>query len=214
VNVPFLKTIREITYEMDIPLIFDEVASGFRCNLGGYHQLIDVYPDIVTYGKAMGNGYAISAVVGTEDIMKSALNTFISSMQWSERLGYAAGIATIEKMRTVKAQEHMMRIGKTAKKIWQGAAKEADLEVEVSGLDPLATWAFKGDDDRRMLTLFTQEMLKRGYLAAGQFYPSVMHKNVDVRAYSDNVFEVFADIAHERVTLEGEPARAGFKRLA
>lgn len=214
VNLNFLHYVRDMTHDHDIPMIFDEVASGFRCNLGGYHQLIGVQPDIVTYGKAMGNGYAISAVVGREEVMNCALNTFISSMQWSERLGYAAGLATIEKMRAVRAQEHMMRTGKVAKEIWQGAAKEAGLEVEVSGLDPLATWAFKGDNDRRMLTLFTQEMLKRGYLAAGQFYPSVMHKNADVMAYSDNVFEVFTDIAHERVALEGEPARAGFKRLA
>jgi glutamate-1-semialdehyde aminotransferase len=214
VDVPFLQTIREITYEMDVPLIFDEVASGFRCNLGGYHQTIGIYPDIVTYGKAMGNGHAISAVVGTEEIMKSALNTFISSMQWSERSGYAAGLATIEKMRKVNAQQHMISAGKTAKKIWECSAKEAGLQVEISGLDPLATWAFKGDDERRMLTTFTQEMLKRGYLAAGQFYPSTCHKAVDVLDYGINVAEVFSDIASGKAVLEGEPARAGFRRLA
>jgi hypothetical protein len=108
----------------------------------------------------------------------------------------------------------MIEAGAAAKRIWHGAAKEAGLEVEVSGLDPLATWAFKGDDDRRMLTLFTQEMLKRGYLAAGQFYPSVMHKRQDIGEYSDHVFEVFASIADGSMVLEGEPARAGFKRLA
>jgi glutamate-1-semialdehyde 2,1-aminomutase len=213
VDVPFLKFIRELTHEMNIPLIFDEVASGFRCNLGGYHQLVDVQPDIVCYGKAMGNGYAISAVVGKQEFMEKAKNTFISSMFWSERIGYAAGLATIEKMRKVNAQQHMIEAGAAAKRIWQGAAKEAGLEVEISGLDPLATWAFKGDDDRRMLTLFTQEMLKRGYLAAGQFYPSTCHKRQDIMAYSDNVFEVFADIASGKAALEGEPARAGFTRL-
>jgi glutamate-1-semialdehyde 2,1-aminomutase len=214
VDVPFLKKVRELTSAYNIPLIFDEVASGFRCNLGGYHQLIDVYPDIVLYGKAMGNGYAISAVVGKREFMEKAKNTFISSMFWSERIGYAAGLATIEKMRKVGAQDHMMQAGAAAKRIWQGAAKEAGLEVGVSGLDPLATWAFKDDDDRRMLTLFTQEMLKRGYLAAGQFYPSVMHKRQDIGGYSDHVFEVFAGIADGSMVLEGEPARAGFTRLA
>jgi len=214
VDIPFLKAVREHTQEFNIPLIFDEVASGFRCNLGGYHQLIGVQPDIVTYGKAMGNGHAISAVVGTEEIMKSALNTFISSMQWSERSGYAAGLATIEKMRKVNAQQRMMEAGAVVKKVWQAAANDAGLAVEISGLDPLATWAFKGDDERRMLTTFTQEMLKRGYLAAGQFYPSVCHTPTKIEAYSDNVFEVFADIASGKATLEGEPARAGFRRLA
>jgi glutamate-1-semialdehyde aminotransferase len=162
----------------------------------------------------MGNGYAISAVVGKQEFMEKAKNTFISSMFWSERIGYAAGLATIEKMGKVNAQQHMIEAGAAAKRIWQSAAKEAGLEVEISGLDPLATWALKGDDDRRMLTLFTQEMLKRGYLAAGQFYPSTCHKKQDIMEYSDHVFGVFADIASGKAVLEGEPARAGFKRLA
>jgi glutamate-1-semialdehyde 2,1-aminomutase len=213
-DLPFLKFIREETAARNIPLIFDEVASGFRCNLGGYHQLIDVYPDIVTYGKAMGNGYAISAVVGKREFMEKARNTFISSMFWSERLGYAAGLATIEKMRKVNAQQHMIEAGAAVKRIWQGAAKEAGLEVEISGLDPLATFAFTDDLDRIKITTFTQEMLKRGYLVAGQFYPSICHKTHDIMEHSDNVFEVFADIASDKAVLEGEPARAGFTRLA
>jgi glutamate-1-semialdehyde aminotransferase len=214
VDVEFLKAIREECGRYNIPLIFDEVASGFRCNLGGYHQLVGVQPDIALYGKAMGNGYAISAVVGKQEFMEKAKNTFISSMFWSERIGYAAGLATIEKMRKVNAQQHMMEAGAAAKRIWQGAAKDAGLHVEVSGLDPLATWAFKGDDDRRMLTLFTQEMLKRGYLAAGQFYPSVMHKPEDIMEYHKAVITVFNGISDGSMVLEGEPARAGFKRLA
>jgi len=214
VDTPFLKAVRRYADDYQIPLIFDEVASGFRCNIVGYHQLVDVYPDIVCYGKALGNGYAISAVVGKQEFMEKAKNTFISSMFWSERIGYAAGLATIEKMRKVNAQQHMMEAGAAAKRIWRGAAKGAGLEVEISGLDPLATWAFKGDDDRRMLTTFTQEMLKRGYLAAGQFYPSTCHTAGDVLKYGVNVAEVFADIASGKAVLEGEPARAGFKRLA
>lgn len=213
-DMDFLKNVRQITEDHNIPLVFDEVASGFRLNLGGVHQTIGIYPDIALYGKAMGNGYAISAVVGKQEFMEKAKNTFISSMFWSERIGYAAGLATIEKMRKVNAQDHMIKAGAAVKRIWQGAAKEAGLDVEISGLDPLATWAFKNDDNRVMLTTFTQEMLKRGYLSAGQFYPSVMHKRQDIMEYSDQVFEVFADIASGKAVLEGEPARAGFKRLA
>ena len=213
-NIPFLKMVREYCSNFDIPLIFDEVASGFRCNFGGYHQLHGIYPDIVLYGKALGNGYAISAVVGKQDVMSKALNTFISSMQWSERLGYSAGLVTLEKMWEVNAQKHMIEAGAAAKRIWRGAAKEAGLEVEISGLDPLATFAFTDDTDRVMITTFTQEMLKRGYLAAGQFYPSTCHKNHDMMEYSDHVFEVFAGIASGSVSLKGKPARPGFRRLA
>jgi glutamate-1-semialdehyde aminotransferase len=214
IDIAFLKHVREQAHDLDIPLIFDEVASGFRCNLGGYHQIIGVQPDIALYGKAMGNGYAISAVVGKQEFMEKAKNTFISSMFWSERIGYAAGLATIEKMRKVNAQQHMIETGAKAKRIWQDASRKTGLDIEISGLDPLATWAFKGDDDRRMLTTFTQEMLKRGYLASGQFYPSVMHKPEDMMEYHKTAITVFNGISDGSMVLEGEPARAGFKRLA
>lgn len=216
VDVTFLKTIREMTEDRDIPLVFDEIASGFRANLGGYHQLtnVNIIPDIVLYGKSIGNNYAISAVVGKKDIMKCALNTFISSMFWSERIGYVAGIATIERMRESDAQTRITAAGAVVKQLWQLAADNAGLEIEVSGLDALATFAFVGDDDRRMITTFTQEMLKRGYLAAGQFYPSICHTSEEIAGYNEHLREVFAGIADGSMVLEGEPARAGFKRLA
>lgn len=214
VDPAFLEVIREMTEDLGIVLIFDEIASGFRVNLGGYHQTCGVYPDMVLYGKAMGNGYAVSSVVGTADVMDAAKGTFISSMFWSERIGYAAGLATIRKMDEVKAQDQMCRTGKAVKGIWEGAAKFAGLEIEVSGLDPLATFAFKDDDERVLMTTFTQEMLKRGFLAAGQFYASVCHTPREIAPYHEAVTEVFEGIAEGTMMLEGEPAIPGFRRLA
>jgi len=214
VDKKFLQFVRHLTIDLDIPLIFDEVASGFRCNLGGYHQLIDVYPDMVCYGKAMGNGTAISAVVGQREFMECALNTFISSMFWSERAGYAAGLATIEKMKRVDAQRHIMQTGRQAKEIWTAAGEDAGIPLETSGLDPLATFNFTGDDTREKITTFTQEMLKRGYLAGNQFYPSTAHRQKDMDEYEVAVFQVFNDIAAGKVRLEGAPAVPGFRRLA
>jgi len=213
-DLEFLKFIRGECDRLNIPLIFDEVASGFRCNLGGYHQKVNLYPDIVTYGKAMGNGHAISAIVGKREFMEKARNTFISSMLWSERSGYAAGLATIEKMRETDAQSQIMETGKAVKNIWKRAATASGLRIDVSGLDPLATFGFVGDEDREIITTFTQEMLKRGYLASGQFYASICHRPALVGEYGDHVAEVFADIASGKAVLEGEPARPGFTRLA
>ena len=213
IDTVFLEVIREYTEDLGIVLIFDEVASGFRQNLGGIYQSTRVVPDIALFGKAMGNGYAISAVVGQQEVMEAALNTFISSMQWSERLGYAAGWATIHKMKEVHAQEQMCRIGATVKGIWAGAAKEAGIDIEISGLDPLATFTFVNNPDVTR-TIFTQEMLKRGYLASNQFYASVKHTQGEIAPYQEAVTEVFADIAAGKAVLEGKVAKAGFKRLA
>jgi len=213
-DVEFVGAVRDITYDMDIPLIFDEVASGFRYNLGGIHQAMHIYPDVVTYGKAMGNGYAISAVLGDENVMKAALNTFISSMQWSERLGNVAGIATLNKMELVDSPKIITSNGRAAKEMWKYAAKHAGLDIKVSGMDALATFEFVDDTDRVLITTFTQEMLKEGYLAGGQFYPSICHTGEEIQMYGDIVMSVFEEIAMGEVMLEGEPSRPGFKRLA
>ena len=75
----FLNQVRYITKKNKILLIFDECTSGFRENLGGLHLKYKIYPDIVLYGKALGNGYPITAIVGKKKIMNSSNNTFISS---------------------------------------------------------------------------------------------------------------------------------------
>ena len=95
VDIRFLKEIRKITTKKKISLVFDECTSGFRENLGGYHKIININPDIATFGKALGNGYAITAVIGKKEIMRSFKHTFISSTFWTERSGYVAALKTI-----------------------------------------------------------------------------------------------------------------------
>jgi glutamate-1-semialdehyde aminotransferase len=213
-DIEFLNMVRQMADAFSIPLIFDEITSGFRCNPSGYYQKIGIVPDLVCYGKAMGNGYAISAVVGKETFMEKARGTFISSTPWSERIGYAAGIATLAKMDRTQAQKRMCAVGNAVKSAWREAGDGAGLDFEITGLDPLATFAFTDDPDRVRITTFTQEMLKRGYLASGQFYASIMHSGAEIKKYSAAVNEVFCDISSGRVKLVGEPALAGFRRLA
>jgi hypothetical protein len=98
--------------------------------------------------------------------------------------------------------------------LWASAAEDAGMEIEISGLDALASFQFAGDEDRVKITTFTQEMLKRGYLASNQFYPSVCHTTKEMDLYAEHVRDVFCDIADKVVKLEGEPSRPGFKRLA
>ena len=98
----FLKKIRNLATKKGIVLIFDECTSGFRKNFGGLHKLYGVNPDIAIFGKALGNGYAINAVIGKKDIMENAQKTFISSTFWTERIGPAAALATLEEMKRIK----------------------------------------------------------------------------------------------------------------
>ena len=88
----FLKKVRDLANKNRIILIFDECTSGFRQTFGGLHKLYNVNPDIAIFGKALGNGYAINAVIGKKDIMEFAQSTFISSTFWTERIGPSAAL--------------------------------------------------------------------------------------------------------------------------
>merc|ERR1712000_183019 len=93
----FLQKVRQLATEKGIVLIFDECTSGFRQSFGGIYKLHDVEPDMAIYGKAMGNGYAITSVVGRREIMEAAQSTFISSTFWTERIGPAAALKSRHK---------------------------------------------------------------------------------------------------------------------
>ena len=107
----FLKGVREIANKNNIVLIFDECTSGFRETFGGLHKKYGIEPDMAVFGKAMGNGYAITAVIGRRDVMEAAQDTFISSTFWTERIGSAAGIKTLEIMECEKSWERITKIG-------------------------------------------------------------------------------------------------------
>ena len=94
----FLEKVRNLATDKNIVLVFDECTSGFRKNFGGLHKLYGVEPDMAMFGKALGNGYAVTAVIGKREMMKAAESTFISSTFWTERIGSAAEIATLKVM--------------------------------------------------------------------------------------------------------------------
>ena len=91
----FLEEVRKLATENNIILVFDECTSGFRETFGGLHKKYNVIPDVIVLGKTLGNGYAISAVLGIEEVMKYAEKTFISSTFWTERIGPTAALKTL-----------------------------------------------------------------------------------------------------------------------
>ena len=98
----FLQNVRDLCNKKKIILIFDECTSGYRQNMGGLHLKFKVNPDMAIFGKALGSGFAINAIIGKKSIMKKAENTFISSTFWGERVGYTAALSTIKEFRRLK----------------------------------------------------------------------------------------------------------------
>ena len=108
----FLEEVRQLAHKNNIVLIFDECTSGFRETNSGLHQKFNVQPDIAIYGKTLGNGYAITSIVGKKDVMDHAQSSFISSTFWTERIGPTAAIASLKEMNQVKSWEIVCKKGK------------------------------------------------------------------------------------------------------
>ena len=192
----FLNEIQTVARERDIVIVVDEITSGWRMTDGGVYKLNGFAPDIVVYGKAMGSGFAISAVVGRHEVMNEAQNTFISSTFWTERVGFVAALKTIDILTRDKLWEHLIRIGNRIGEGWLRLAKKHDLKLHITDFKPLITMKFEyGDLNDSILTLFTQEMLKRGYLAASSVYVSSAHTDIIVDEYHDHADEVFGIIS-------------------
>ncbi len=216
----FLEAVQETAARTGAVLVADEISSGFRLATGGAHLTFGLRPDVAVFAKALGNGYPIAAVIGVQEVMQAAQSTFISSTNWTERIGPAAAIATIRKHQRCDVAAHLCRIGRAIQEGWQTAAARAGLPVEVSGIPPLSHLEFLGDGDGGIRTLFTQLMLEQGFLAGSGFYATYAHTDEHVTEYlakAETVFRVLAEasakgeVAH---LLRGPVAQSGFRRLA
>ena len=216
----FLQKVRDLATSKSIVLIFDECTSGFRETFGGIHKKYNVEPDMAMFGKTIGNGYALTAVVGKRSIMEAAQNTFISSTFWTERIGPTAALKTLEVMERVKSWEIITNLGNEMRSGWSNLAKKHNLDIEIDGIPSLSTYSFKYENSLAYKTYLTQEMLKKGFLASTNFYASIAHSEDDFTSYLDALDNVYYTISEcEKGNksilemLEGPVCHAGFKRL-
>ena len=216
----FLKKVRELANSKNIVLIFDECSSGFRETFGGIHQKFNVDPDIAMFGKTLGNGYAITAVVGKKEVMEAAQETFISSTFWTERIGPVAALATLKEMEKLKSWEKITEIGKKVQKGWLQLAKLHGLKINLFGIPALATYSFEGKNALAYKTLVAQEMLDKGFLASTAFYASVCHNDKIIEKYFNAlsvVYKTISDCENEKLNikdlLNGPICHSGFERL-
>ena len=215
----FLHRVRKLANKHNIVLVFDECTSGFRKNFGGLHKLYDVEPDVAMFGKALGNGYAVTAVLGKREVMQAAEKSFISSTFWTERIGSSAALATLKAMDKEKSWEKITSMGEEINKEWIKLSQEYELPITISGLAALTTFTFKSKNALAYKTLITQEMLKKGYLAATAVYVCTAHTPEIIKTYLENLKPLFQTIkeceeGRDIMTLlEGPIAHGGFKRL-
>ena len=215
----FLHKVRNLATERGIVLIFDECTSGFRETFGGLHKKYGVEPDMAMFGKALGNGYGITATIGKREIMEAAQSTFISSTFWTERIGPTASLKTLEIMERVKSWGTITEIGLNVRQGWQKLANKHELKIEHWGLPALAGFTIQSPNALAYKTLITQEMLVKGYLASNSVYACIEHTPQVIEGFFaalDPIFALIKECEEGRDVvglLKGPVCHAGFNRL-
>lgn len=191
----FLQKIRKLADKKKIILIFDECTSGFRECFGGIHKKYNVQPDLLMLGKALGNGYPITAVLGTKKIMDSINKTFISSTFWTDSSGPTAALKTLEIMEKTKSWKYVTNLGRYIKHEWKKLSKKHNLKIRISGIDSLCKFEFISINNQKYKTFITQEMLNSGFLANNTVYVSIAHNKKIIKKYFLKLDKIFSIIS-------------------
>tara|TARA_B100000519_G_C14231970_1_gene432840 strand:- start:212 stop:1522 length:1311 start_codon:yes stop_codon:yes gene_type:complete len=216
-DLQFLKSVRMIANKINAVLIFDEISSGFRLSIGGLYKLYNLEPDIVVLGKALGNGYGISAVLGKRSVMEAAQNSFISSSYWTERTGYAAALETIRQFESKNVINHLLELGDCFRARMSNHFKKMDIKID--GMLTVPILVFEEKETQPIKTFFIQEMLKRGFLASNVIYLSLAHNEEVIDNYALAVKDIINQFQKKindgsiPTLLDSPVCHSGFQRL-
>lgn len=197
-NKNFVKVINNLIKKHNICLIIDEITSGWRESVGGIYKKFNLKPGIVIYGKALGNGFAISAIVGKKKYMKNAQDTFISSTAWTERVGFQAALSTIKFFKKKKVYQHIITNGKYIISQWKKLFLKYNLQAKINDFISMPSFEFLYNSKNEYLhTYFTELMLNKGYLSTNNISITYSHKKKDIDKYLKNVDLVLKKISKE-----------------
>ncbi|WP_420386056.1 aminotransferase class III-fold pyridoxal phosphate-dependent enzyme [Roseivirga sp.] len=216
----YLEGVRALCDKHNLVLIFDECTSGFRETFGGLHKKYGVEPDMCMFGKALGNGYAVTGVLGKRSVMQAAQKTFISSTFWTERIGSAAALATLDEMERLNSWDFITTQGRLITDRWNEIGSSLNLKIKTAGLSALTSFSIDSPNWLKYKTFITQEMLKQGLLAGHCVYVCTEHTDDKIEEYFNKVTPLFEKISRfekglENVdaSLDGPVCHGGFKRL-
>jgi glutamate-1-semialdehyde 2,1-aminomutase len=211
----FLQGLRRITAEHGIPLIFDEVVTGFRFAYGGAQQYYGVTPDLCTLGKIIGGGYAIAAIAGKAEIMKHFDKLAVADEDFLFQVGTlsgnpvaaVAGLATLEVLKRPGAYEKVFATGRTLMTALRDLLAKAGIDAQVIGEPPLFDVVFTAEPvrnyrdtlkgDKAMAARFNQLLRAKGIMKGdSKYYVSLAHTQDDIdwtiRAWTEAIAEMKA----------------------
>jgi glutamate-1-semialdehyde 2,1-aminomutase len=209
----FLQGLREVTARYDIPLIFDEVVTGFRLAYGGAQERYGITPDLCSVGKIMGGGYPLAAVMGRSDIMSVYDQSAATSDDYVNQIGTlngnpiacAAGLATLAELRKEGAYQRLRAVGGRLRQALVDICAENGIPVQSSGDDtifdifftdqPVRNYRDGLSADTQTMARFNAGLLEQGILKSWpqKYYPSLAHTDEDV----ERTIEAFRHVAKD-----------------
>jgi len=209
----FLQGLRRVTQEHGIPLIFDEVVTGFRFSYGGAQQYYGVTPDLCTLGKIVGGGFALAAIAGRADIMAHFDKLAVADEDFLFQVGTlsgnpvasVAGLATLEVLKRPGTYEQVFKTGRILMAALDDLLKKAGIKAQVIGEPPLFDVVFTNQPvrdyrdtlkgDKAIATRFNQLLRARGIMKGeSKYYVSLAHTQADIDhtigAWADSIKEL------------------------
>jgi len=196
----FLEGVRAIADKYGSVLIFDEIRSGFRVNIGGAQKEYGVTPDLSTFGKAMANGYPIGALVGKREIMKVlADKVFLSSTFFPNSFEQIAALKTIEILERDNILAEVRKKGEFFGKLIEGEVKKSGYDVEFSGAPLMPFITFNKDKEglyKKLRPAFYTELIRRNVFLQPYHhgYVCYRHTEEDLRYAANMIGEAFGEL--------------------
>lgn len=180
----FLEEVKEIAQKYNAVLIFDEIRTGFRVSLGGAQKIYNVTPDLAVFGKALANGYSISAVTGKKEIMKMGeKEVFISSTFFPNSISYIAALKTIEIIERDNVLEEIKRKGELFLKLVDKAIKKyPESQAELSGIPQMPFITFKKDPEKiykKKREVFYTQLIRRKVFLQPYHHGYIAYRHTD-----------------------------------
>lgn len=213
----FPAKLRQLTQRHGVLLIIDEIVTGFRVRIGGYHEYYELMPDLATFAKGMANGMPLSAVTGRREIMKlSAREAAISSTFSGETLSLAASLAVIEVFRREPVIEHLWSMGERLISGLNEVFATNALPISLQGLPPCPRFVFASGNPMRDAALqaaFFRGMFRAGIMLYHVPYVTYSHgrKEIDqtinaARGLCENLDESLESVVDEDAPVLGAAA--------
>lgn len=216
----FLSGVRELCDQTGAVLIADEITAGWRFVNGGVHLKYGLDPDIAVFAKALGNGHPIAAIIGCDEPMKAAQESFISSTYWTEGVGPVAALATMQRFQSTDVPEHIRQIGALFQAGLHSLGEQHNVPIAATGPPALTSISFGALHAAALMTLFTTRMMSYGILCGSGFYPSAAHTSSHVDEYLAAANRVLPeikeaiDLGDAEARVDGKVKHTGFQRLA